>query len=169
MRRVQKKAEEKQWKERDQLRAERKAKRQSLLARRRVKKSSGSSDKPKASLQKSKVGRFSGIFALVSTFVIILQTIIPTTATDQNPTFLLVVQVLYYLLFGYFVYLWLERQNRPRALYWTIGVGLALTLVANIAALAIPGVMPDWRVAVMGAAMVALGAYLARLLYVRAV
>jgi TRAP-type C4-dicarboxylate transport system permease large subunit len=169
MRRVQKKAEEKQWKERDQLRAERLAKRQSMLARHKAAKKTRRSDNPRATLQKSKIGRFAGVFALVSTFVILLQTIIPTAGTDQNPTFIFIVQVLYYLLFGYFVYLWLERRNRPNALYWTIGTGLALIVMANAAALFIPGVNPDWRVALLGAVMVGLGAYFARLIYIRAV
>jgi hypothetical protein len=170
MRRVQKKAEEKQWKERDQLKAERLVKRQNFWARRKtVKKSGSSSSTPRTSLQKSKIGRFAGIFALVSTFVIVLQTLIPTTGSDQNPTFLLIVQVLYYLLFGYFVYLWLERQNRPNALYWTIGRGLALIIITNVAALFMPVVNPDLRIAVLGAGMVGLGAYLARLIYIRAV
>jgi hypothetical protein len=105
----------------------------------------------------------------VSTFVIVLQTLIPTTGSDQNPTFLLIVQVLYYLLFGYFVYLWLERRNRPNALYWTIGIGLALIIVVNAASLFMPVVNPDLRIAVLGAGMVGLGAYLARLIYIRAV
>jgi hypothetical protein len=171
MRRVQKKAEEKQWKERDQLKAERLAKRQSFFSRRRApKKTSGNaSTVPRTSLQKSKIGRFAGIFALVSTFVIILQTLIPTTGTDQNPTFLFIVQVLYYLLFGYFVYLWLERRNYPNALYWTAGIGLALIIILSVAAWLMPVVNPDLRIAVLGAVMVGLGAYLARLLYVRAV
>ena len=167
MRRVQKKAEEKQWKERDQLKAERLTKRQNIFKRRSTPKKSDSS--PRAGLEKSKIGRFAGIFALVSIFVIVLQTLIPTTGTDQNPTFLLIVQVLYYLLFGYFVYLWLERRNRPNALYWTIGIGLALIVIVNVAALLMPVVNPDLRIAVLGAGMVGLGAYLARLIYIRAV
>ncbi len=168
MRRVQKKAEEKQWKERDQLKAERLTKRQNIFKRRSTPKKSDSSS-PRSSLQKSKIGRFAGIFALVSTFVIVLQTLVPTTGTDQNPTFIFIVQVLYYILFGYFVYLWLERRNRPNALYWTIGIGLALIIIVNVAALLIPAVNPDLRIAVLGAGMVGLGAYLARLIYIRAV
>ncbi len=168
MRRVQKKAEEKQWKERDQLKAERLTKRQNIFKRRSTPKKSDSSS-PRSSLQKSKIGRFAGIFALVSTFVIVLQTLVPTTGTDQNPTFIFIVQVLYYILFGYFVYLWLERRNRPNALYWTIGIGLALIVIINVAALIVPVINPDLRVAVLGAGMVGLGAYLARLIYIRAV
>jgi hypothetical protein len=41
--------------------------------------------------------------------------------------------------------------------------------MANAAALFIPGVNPDWRVALLGAVMVGLGAYFARLIYIRAV
>jgi cation transport ATPase len=167
MRRVQKKAEDKQWKERDQLKAERLVKRQSILSRRRNRTKSSSSS-PRTTLAKSKVGRWSGIFAIVSTLVIILQSVLPPSTTDQNPIFIFVVQVAYYLLFGYFVYLWLERRGRPNALYWTVGVGAVLIAAINLALLFIPTMNPDWRVAALGVPMVALGAYLAKLVYSRA-
>jgi cation transport ATPase len=169
MRRVQKKAEDKQWKERDQLRAERLVKRQNLVSRRRAPRAKAASTSARATLAKSKVGRWSGIFAVVSTLVIILQSVLPQTANDQNPILIFVVQVAYYILFGYFVYLWLERRNRPNALYWTIGAGVVLIAAINLSLLFVPTMNPDWRVAALAAPMVALGAYLARLVYSRAV
>jgi hypothetical protein len=172
MRRIQKKSEEKQNLERDRLKAKRIEKRQRVLSRRRERvanrMSGGSSG---GGLQKTKIGRFSGVFLLVVTAFIILQAVLPRPEADTGGMgqFSFVIEVLYYVLFGYFGYLWLARRGQANAFPIAGGVGAILAVLLQAALFLIPGIEPNLQLLVFAIPASVLGAFLAQLVYSRAV
>lgn len=175
MRRVQKKAEERQNEERDRLKTKRKEKRQRVLSRRRERVSSrlsgGSSGGSNTGLQKTKVGRWSGIFLIVVAAFIILQAILPRPEADTGgiEQFSFVIEVLYYLLFGYFGYLWLARRNQPNAFPIAGAAGAVLATLLQGLLFFLPGFEPNLQLLVFAIPASVLGAFLAKLVYSRAV
>jgi hypothetical protein len=174
MRRIQKKAEEKQNLERDRLKSERREKRQRVLSRRKERVSnrlSGSSSSSNAGLQKTKVGRYSGIFLLVVTAFIILQAVLPRPAAEAGGIgqFSFIIEVLYYVLFGYFGYLWLARRNQPNAFPIAGGAGAVLAVLLQGALYLIPGFEANGLLLALAIPASVLGAFLAQLVYSRAV
>jgi hypothetical protein len=174
MRRIQKKAEEKQNLERDRLKSQRREKRQRVLSRRRERisnRTTGGNTSPSTGLQKTKVGRFSGIFLLVVTAFIILQAVLPRPEADTGGIgqFSFVIEVLYYVLFGYFGYLWLARRNQPNAFPIAGGAGAVLAVLLQGALFLIPGLEPNVLLLALAIPASVVGAFLARLVYSRAV
>jgi hypothetical protein len=174
MRRIQKKAEEKQNLERDRLKTKRSEKRQRVLSRRRERvanRISGGSSSSTSGLQKTKVGRFSGIFLLVVTAFIILQAVLPRPEGETGGLgqFSLIIEVLYYVLFGYFGYLWLARRNQPNAFPIAGGAGAVLAILLQGALYLIPGLEANGLLLALAIPASVLGAFLAQLVYSRAV
>jgi hypothetical protein len=173
MRRVQKKAEEKQYLERDRFKAKRREKRQRVLSRRRENVSSkltGGSN-ANSGLQKTKVGRFAGIFLLVVLAFIILQAVLPRPEAEAGGTsqFSFIIEVLYYLLFGYFGFLWLARRNQANAFAIAAGAGALLAALLQGALLLLPAFEPNLQLLIFAIPASVLGAFLAQLVYSRAV
>ncbi len=174
MRRVQKKAEERQYEERDRLKAKRVEKRQRVLSRRRERVSnrlSGGGSGGNTGLQKTKVGRWSGTFLLVVAAFIILQAILPRPEAEAGGIgqFSFVIEVLYYLLFGYFGYLWLARRNQPNAFPIAGAAGAVLAALLQGILYLLPGFEPNLQLLVFAIPASVLGAFLAQLVYSRAV
>jgi hypothetical protein len=173
MRRVQKKAEERQNEERDRFKAKRVEKRQRVLSRRRESVSSrlsGSSTSSNASLQKTKVGRWSGPFVLVVLAFIILQAVLPRPEADAGGIgqFSFIIEVLYYLLFGYFTYLWLAKRNQPNAFPIAGAAGAVLAALLQGLLFLLPGFEPNLQLLVFAIPASVLGAFLAQLVYSKA-
>ncbi len=178
MRRVQKKAEEKQNLERDRFKAKRVEKRQRVLSRRRERVANrlsgndgGNNSGTNTGLQKTKVGRWSGVFLLVVTAFIILQAILPRPEAEAGGIgqFSFVIEVLYYLLFGYFGYLWLARRNQPNAFPIAGAAGAVLAALLQGLLLLLPGFEFNLQLLLFAMPASVLGAFLAQLVYSRAV
>jgi hypothetical protein len=173
MRRVQKKTEEKQYAERDRLKAKRIHKRQRVFSRRRerVAGKSAPSGSSGTGLQKSKVGRFAGIFLLLVIAFIVLQAILPRPAAEAGgiSQFSFIIEVLYYVLFGYFGYLWLARREQPNAFPIAAVAGVVLAALLQGALWLLPGFEPNVQLLIFAVPAAVLGAYLAQLVYSRAV
>jgi hypothetical protein len=173
MRRIQQKSDEKQNLERDRLKAKRVEKRQRVLSRRRERVANrmsggGSSN---SGLQKTKIGRFSSVFLLVVTAFIILQAILPRPEADAGGIgqFSFIIEVLYYVLFGYFGYLWLARRGQANAFPIAGGAGAILAVLLQGLLFALPGFEPNLQLLVFAIPASVLGAFLAQLVYSRAV
>ena len=174
MRRIQKKTEEKQNLERDRLKSKRVEKRQRVLTRRRERvanRLSGSGTSSTSGLQKTKVGRFSGVFLLVVSAFIILQTVLPRPEADAGGIgqFSFIIEVLYYVLFGYFGYLWLARRGQPNAFPIAGGAGAVLAILLQGALYLIPGFEANGLLLALAIPASVVGAFLAQLVYSRAV
>ncbi|MGL4610008.1 MAG: hypothetical protein ACRCYY_10030 [Trueperaceae bacterium] len=175
MRRIQKKAEEKQYAERDKFKAKRSEKRQRVLSRRRERLASSSNSNKSnnnnaGGLHKTKVGRFSGIFLLVVAAFIILQAVLPRPEEGEGgiSQFSFVIEVLYYVLFGYFAYLWLARRNQPNAFPIAGAAGAILALLLQGLLFALPNLEPNLQLLALAIPGSVLGAFLAQLVYSRA-
>ncbi len=110
-------------------------------------------------------GRFSGVLMIATVFFIVLQAAVPTK--DQT-TLNSVTGAGFFVLFGYFSELYLERRGTGRALLMTIVSGVLLVLGVSAARLLQPALGMDWLM--MGAALpgVVAGAYLGRLVFFNA-
>lgn len=151
-------------KEREKVRA--KTVRRAKAVRRREKrreKPRTSESQPKA--RKSQPGRFSGAFTIATAFFIVLQALVPVSS--ERGGFSLVVEVLYYLLFGYFAATWLMRRGQPRAFGYAAAAGVVLALgLQLLRLLSGPGLDAVLLLAALPAAVV--GAWLGRFVYLRA-
>ncbi len=171
LRRAQEKSDEKAEKDKQKAKQARVEKRQRRIVKRQEqrekRKEEGSEAKPKVIKDPKRLpGRFSSILAIMTLGFIVLQAVIPV-ADSQNPTFALVIQVIYYLLFSYFLYLWLARSQFKQALYLTVGVGVAVTLGLIGLQLALPNVTPDFQMMPLGIAAVIIGTLLGQLVFNR--
>jgi hypothetical protein len=172
MRRIQKKSEEKQNLERDRLKSKRVEKRQRVLSRRRERVANRmSSGNSSSSLQKAKIGRFSGVFVLLVAAFIVLQAILPRPEADAGGIgqFSFIIEVLYYVLFGYFGYLWLARRGQANAFPIAGGAGAVLALLLQGVLFLLPGFEPNVQLLVFAIPASVLGAFLAQLVFSRAV
>ncbi|MCA9837596.1 MAG: hypothetical protein KC422_11805 [Trueperaceae bacterium] len=164
MRRAQEKADKKQEQAKERLKAERILKRQRVMQRRQQPR------KPREvspGERKKLPGRFSSLFTAMVAIFIVMQSIIPP-ASDQNQTLAFVINVLYYFMFGYFMYLWLARIQFKQALNVTIGAGIGLTLALLGAQFAIPGLSPEFRLIFFAIPAVILGTFIAQFIFNKA-
>lgn len=149
-------------KEREKVRA--KTVRRAKATRRREQRR----EKPRPSeprTRKTQPGRFSGAFAIAAAFFVVLQALVPVSS--ERGGFSLVVEVLYYLLFGYFAATWLMRRSQPRAFSYAAATGVVLALgLQLLRLLSGPGLDAVLLLAALPAAVV--GAWLGRLVYLRA-
>ena len=163
MRRAQEKADKKQEQAKERLKAERREKRQRLLQRRQNRRKA-----PVANPQTPRKlpGRFSSVFTIMVAVFIVLQSVVPPTP-GQNPTFAFVINVLYYFMLGYFMYLWLARVQFRQAFNVTIAAGIGLTLAMVAAQVAIPGLNPEYRLLFFAIPAVILGSFIGQLIFTR--
>lgn len=166
LRRAQEKKDRQKEREKTRARQERRAK----VVRRREKRQEKrqepqSADEPKG--RKTRAGRFAGAFTVATGVFIVLQALVPVAA-EEGLSFSFIVEVLYYLLFGYFATTYLMRQGRARALEWAVGVGVALAVLMQGVAWAALGLPFDGLLLASAVPAVLVGAYLGRLVYRRA-
>lgn len=176
LRRAQKKAEEKQQKEKVRVRQAKRQKREEIVARRKNRIASGKAkDSSTPSSRRSNPGRFARALSIVTAAFIVFQSVPVAllvnnaeTAQTQSPTLTLVVKVLYYLMFGYFAFLWAARSNVAQALNISIGAGLGLAAALLLAQFVIPTIQPEFVVAALAVPAVVLGAFGGQLVWNRA-
>jgi hypothetical protein len=172
MRRIQKKAEERQNDERDRLKAKRITKRQRVLTRRRERVSNrlSGSNNTATGLQKAKIGRFTNIIVPLVLVFIVLQAVLPRPEGEGAGTrqFSLIIEVLYYTLFSYFGYIWLSKRNIANAFPIAAGAGAVLAAVIQGVLYLLPNFEPNLQLLVFAIPAAIVGAVLAQLVYSRA-
>ncbi len=180
IRRAQAKQDKKAERDKEERRAARRRKVDTLRARRTEKRTqikanaaSGKGDGAKSSkVQASKTkatggrnpGRFSGVLMGATVFFIVLQASVPPDDTG-NAVLRSVTGAGFYLLFGYFAILWLMRRNTPRPLLMTLISGFMLTAGVEVAKLFQPEVPTDPLMLALVLPGLVGGAYLGRLVY----
>ncbi|HKI57639.1 MAG TPA: hypothetical protein VKA00_00295 [Trueperaceae bacterium] len=120
---------------------------------------------PTKDQQKRLPGRFSGVLMIATVFFIVLQAAVPAKdATTLNS----ITGAGFFVLFGYFSELYLERRGAGRALMMTLVSGVLLVVGVSAARLLQPALGMDWLM--MGAALpgVIAGAFLGRLVFFNA-
>lgn len=112
-------------------------------------------------------GRFAGALALATVFFIVLQASVPPEA-GENDLLRSVTGAGFYLLFGYFATLWLMRRETPRPLVLTIVFGVLLTAGVEVAKAFQPEVTTDLVMLALAVPGLVGGAFLGRLVYTSA-
>jgi hypothetical protein len=173
MRRIQKKAEERQNEERDRFKSKRREKRQRVLSRRkeRVANRMSGGGNTNTSLQKDKIGRFTNIIVPLVLVFIVLQAVLPKPEAEGGEgiqQFSLIVEVLYYTLFSYFGYLWLAKRNIANAFPIAGAAGAVLAALLQGVLYLLPNFEPNLQLLVFAIPAAVLGAFLAQLVYSRA-
>ncbi len=154
----------------DQMRAERRRKAEAAVAKRRGATSTGTKDaKPAAAASSAPAkpspndpGRFSGAFAIATVFFIILQGVVPTESETAYGSY---VEAGFYLMLGYFLTLWLLRRQHAQALVLTAVAGVILLTGTWLGSLLRPEAVLDPVVMLLALPLLAVGAWLARLVY----
>lgn len=112
-------------------------------------------------------GRFAGALAMATVFFIVLQASVPPEPGD-NDVLRSVTGAGFYLLFGYFAILWLMRREVPRPLFVTLLFGAFLTAGVEVAKLFQPEVPTDLLLLALAVPGLVGGAFLGRLVYTSA-
>jgi len=167
IRREQAKQDKKAQKEKLRKRAARRARIQNVrrgrtAQRREGGKSSGASPKASGDRGRRLPGRFSGALMIATVFFIVLQAAVP--AKDMT-TLNSVTGAGFFVLFGYFSELYLERRGGGRALLMTLVSGVLLAVGVSIARLVEPALTMDWLMMGLAVPGVVAGAYLGRLVF----
>jgi hypothetical protein len=181
IRRAQAKQDKKAERDKEERRAARRRKVETLRARRAERRTkikanaaSGKSEatkepNPPASGAKGgkrgrNPGRFSGVLMMATVFFIVLQASVPPDDTG-NEVLRSVTAAGFYLLFGYFAILWLMRRDTPRPLLMTLISGFMLTMGVEVAKLFQPEIPTDPLMLVLALPGLVAGAFLGRLVY----
>ncbi|MDF1522154.1 MAG: hypothetical protein P1P87_04965 [Trueperaceae bacterium] len=187
LRRAQAKQDKKAEREKDERRAARRRKVDTLRARRSARREqarTASTKKPddgkkrtddaragkpaaKNAARGRNPGRFAGALMMATVFFIVLQGSVPP---DEGGNDLLrsVTGAGFYLLFGYFAMLWLMRRDAPRPLVMTLASGVMLTAGVEVAKLFQPEVATDPVLLALALPGLVGGAFLGRLVYTSA-
>lgn len=112
-------------------------------------------------------GRFAGALAMATVFFIVLQASVPPEPGD-NDLLRSVTGAGFYLLFGYFAILWLMRRETPRPLVVTLVFGALLTAGVEVAKLFQPEVPTDLLMLALAVPGLVAGAFLGRLVFTSA-
>jgi hypothetical protein len=112
-------------------------------------------------------GRFAGALAMATVFFIVLQASVPPEPGD-NDLLRSVTGAGFYLLFGYFAILWLMRRETPRPLFVTLLFGAFLTAGVEVAKLFQPEVPTDLLLLALAVPGLVAGAFLGRLVFTSA-
>ncbi|MEJ2356539.1 MAG: hypothetical protein P8Y13_00465 [Deinococcales bacterium] len=169
IRREQAKQDKRVEKERQRKRAARRARIQSNRRRgaerkteRKPPAANGGSQKPSAGRGKRTPGRFSGVLMIATVFFIVLQAAVPA---KQATTLNSVTGAGFFVLFGYFSVLYLERRGTGRALLMTLISGVLLVVGVTVARFLEPTLTIDWLQTGLAVPGIVAGAYLGRLVF----
>ncbi|MEJ2667800.1 MAG: hypothetical protein P8Z81_12005 [Deinococcales bacterium] len=126
----------------------------------------GAAHKPTTPEQRRRLpGRFSGVLMLATVFFIVLQAAVPVKdATTLNS----VTGAGFFVLFGYFSELYLERRGAGRALVMTLVSGVLRVVGVSAARLLQPALGMDWLMMGLALPGVIAGAFLGRLVFYNA-
>ncbi len=165
LRRAQEKKDRQKERDKDRAKAARRSK---VTRRRQRRRLVPRPDEPQTpQTRKRQPGRFASLFTAATGLFIVLQALVPVPEVERLG-FSFLVEVLYYLLFGYFVVTWLMRLGRPRALLYGALSGVGLALVLQLVRLALPALGLDLLLLAAAIPAVLAGAWLGRLVYLRA-
>ena len=168
LRRVQSKQDRKTDREKEKRRAARRERLSSIRRRRqRVRRKQGeegtdiTTPRPK---RKGKLpGRFSGVLMGLTVVFIIMQAVVaspePTTTINS------VLSAAFFLLFGYFVYLWLKRRETDNAVVLSLLFGVLLAVGVTVAKNLSPAIAVDLLELVLTLPLLVLGVFLGRLVF----
>lgn len=163
LRRANEKSDKKKDREKQRRKKERIEARQSARAKPAPARASASKPEGKANVGKPArmPGRWAGPLALATIFIVLLGAVLP----QQRTTAASVIDVAYYLLFGYFAGLWLLRRGVQRVLFLSTLGGFLLGVIVEMAKLYQPTF--EWQPLVLVLTIPAafLGALLGRALY----
>jgi len=173
IRREQAKQDRKAVKEKQRKRAARRARLRSVRQSRgegrkesRKTGAGGGSAKATTNEQRKRLpGRFSGILMIATVFFIVLQAAVPA---KQATTLSSVTGAGFFVLFGYFSELYLERRGAGRALLMTLVSGVLLVVGVSAAKLLQPALGMDWLMMGLALPGVVAGAFLGRLVFFNA-
>lgn len=112
-------------------------------------------------------GRFAGALAMATVFFIVLQASV-APEPGENDLLRSITGAGFYLLFGYFAVLWLMRRETPRPLVLTLVFGAFLTAGVEVAKLFQPEVPTDLLMLALAVPGLVGGAFLGRLVYTSA-
>ncbi|MBX3144501.1 MAG: hypothetical protein KF813_12130, partial [Trueperaceae bacterium] len=107
-------------------------------------------------------GRFSGAFMIATVFFIVLQGVAPDPEAGVIGS---LTGAGFFLLYGYFSALNLERRGMANSLTFTMISGVALAGGVTAARYLAPGTAPDWLMTGVGIVGVYIGAYLGRMVF----
>jgi hypothetical protein len=170
LRRANEKSDKKKEREKQRRRKERIEARQSAKAKPSAAKASPSkastskaNDKAKVSKPSRMPGRWAGPLAIATIFIVLLGAVLP----QQQTPLTFVIDIAYYLLFGYFACLWLLRRGTQRVLFLSTLGGFLLGVVVIATKLYQPAFawQPLVLVLVLAIPAAFLGALLGRALY----
>ncbi len=115
-----------------------------------------------AEQRKKLPGRFSGAFMIATVFFIVLQGVAPDPEAGVVGS---LTGAGFFLLYGYFSALNLERRGMANSLTFTMISGVALAGGVTAARYLAPGTSPDWLMTGVGVVGVWIGAYLGRMVF----
>ncbi|HHO55807.1 MAG TPA: hypothetical protein ENK21_05415 [Trueperaceae bacterium] len=132
LRRIQKKADEKKYKEKQKNRQKRISKLQNKRQQRKtkiVKNSKTKSSKSKFKTDRSRFAvRFAEVFTLFTAFFIGIQVFVPKSQSEIfSPQITQAIEITYYLFFGHFLMLSLLKRRVKYGLWYGLAAGLILT------------------------------------------
>lgn len=88
-----------------------------------------------------------GVLFIITIILMVMQAVLPNLNTPQgNPTLFVVVQALYYAMFGFYGVVWIARMGANKPLYVTIAVGVGFALLLQMVAGFLPLVEPSYAV-----------------------
>jgi len=167
IRREQAKQDKKVQRDKQKKRAARRARVESVRQRRSARRSvatkpAGGAGKQAPRQGRRAPGRFSGALMIATVFFIVLQSAVPVKdATVLNS----ITGAGFFLLFGYFSELYMERRGAPRGLLMTLITGLLLVVGVGVSRLLQPTLGMDWLMMGLALPGVVGGAYLGRLVF----
>ena len=155
---MQKKADEKQTKQKQK----RKSKRLNKIQNKRKKLKSKPKNKSKKSgfdPNRSKFAiRMAAPFSIFTAFFIGLQALVPPTQSRGMPDAAsLAIEIAYYLFFGHFLIIWLYKRKVKNGLYYAIAAGIVLTIALQVANYFVNKTI-DYQILSFGALAATLGA-----------
>jgi hypothetical protein len=162
LRRAQKKADDRASKEKERAKAARVAKRQERIAKRSEPKKLSDPN-----VKKQVPGRYSRIWAIVTGAIIVMQAVSPPLPEGQDSRLWLAVEVIYYPLFAYFVYLWLAREGRNNALLISLVASIGLAVLLGAVRYFAPWLEPDLRLMLLAIPAAVAGTFLAKFIFTR--
>ena len=166
IRREQAKQDKRVEKERQRKRAARRARVQTSRRRRTSERkapgASGGSQKPASGRGMRTPGRFSGVLMIATVFFIVLQAAVPA---KQATTLNSITGAGFFVLFGYFSVLYLERRGTARSLIVTLVSGAVLVVGVTVARYLEPTLAIDWLMTGLAVPGIVAGAYLGRLVF----
>jgi hypothetical protein len=168
LRRVQNKQDKKTDREKEKRRVARRARLSSIRQRRQRSQLKRVEKAPPSELPRGKKsgrlpGRFSGVLLGLTVVFIVLQAVVPNPAPATTINSAL--GAAFFLLFGYFIFLWLKRRSIDSAVFLSLLFGTVLVVGVTVAKLFRPEIVLEPVELVLTLPLLILGVFLGRLVF----